>query len=206
MFQSASAALASRRDELRREWNLEPSQAVFLFAGKFVDKKRPADFVRAIAQSNGSNSQVVGLMVGDGPLRLECEQLARDLNAPVRFAGFLNQSAIVKSFVAADALVLPSDGGETWGLVVNEAMSCGRAAIVSDHVGCAPDLIANARTGFVFRLGDIDDLSDRILMGAADRRRLEWMGAQARQKIGDYSINQAVIRLSTAVNGVLQAA
>jgi len=34
---------------------------------------------------------------------------------------------------AADALVLPSDAGETWGLVVNEAMACGRPAIVSDR-------------------------------------------------------------------------
>src|SRR5206468_2285855 len=96
------------------------------------------------------DARVVGLMVGDGPLRDQCESLVEDTDVPIRFTGFLNQSEIVQAYLAADALVLPSDGEETWGLVVNEAMSCGRPCIVSDCVGCGPDLVAPGTTGFVF--------------------------------------------------------
>ena len=99
---------------------------------------------------------VQGLMVGDGPLRGVCEDFVRVNRAPIRFAGFLNQSQIVEAYVAADVLVLPSDGGETWGLVVNEAMACKRPCIVSDHVGCGPDLVAVGETGVIFPLGDVD--------------------------------------------------
>jgi glycosyltransferase involved in cell wall biosynthesis len=56
------------------------------------------------------------------------------------FAGFLNQSEIIKAYVAADCLVLPSDTGETWGLVVNEAMASGLPSIVSEACGCAEDI------------------------------------------------------------------
>jgi glycosyltransferase involved in cell wall biosynthesis len=57
--------------------------------------------------------------------------------------------------VAADCLVLPSDFGETWGLVVNEAMASGLPCIVSDACGCAEDLIAPLDPRLVFRCGDI---------------------------------------------------
>jgi glycosyltransferase involved in cell wall biosynthesis len=39
-------------------------------------------------------------------------------------------------------------------LVVNEAMACGLPAVVSDAVGCGPDLIEEGATGAVFPLGD----------------------------------------------------
>ena len=45
------------------------------------------------------------------------------------------------AYAAADCLVLPSDGRETWGLVANEALACGRPVAVSDACGCAADLV-----------------------------------------------------------------
>jgi glycosyltransferase involved in cell wall biosynthesis len=65
-------------------------------------------------------------------------------------------------YAAADLLVLPSDHQETWGLVVNEAMACGIPAVVSDAVGCGPDLIETGRTGAVFPLGDIAALAEAV--------------------------------------------
>ena len=67
----ASAAIgAEERNELRRKWGLSPEKAVFLYAGKFIEKKRPMDFVRSIRRANQLGAQVSGLMVGDGALRL----------------------------------------------------------------------------------------------------------------------------------------
>ena len=119
-------------------------------------------------------------MVGDGPLRVACEALVREQNLPIRFAGFLNQSKITEAYVASDALALPSDGGETWGLVVNEAMACGRPCIVSDRVGCGPDLVIPQKTGSIFRLGDVTALANSMLGIADNPERVISMGVEAR--------------------------
>ena len=58
-----------------------------------------------------------------------------------------------------DALVLPSDFGETWGLVVNEALASGLPCLVSAACGCAEDLCAEA----TFGLGDVSTLASKIL-------------------------------------------
>src|SRR5204862_6873870 len=79
------------------------------------------------------------------------------------FRGFLNQSEIVeKGYSDLDAIVRPSGENETWGLVINEAMTGGIPAIVSTMVGCAPDLIEAGEPGYEFVAGDIMHLSERI--------------------------------------------
>jgi glycosyltransferase involved in cell wall biosynthesis len=186
------------RSQLRSQWGLDGKSVVFAFAGKFIEKKRPMDFVQAIDRAARQGAAVEGLMVGDGPLRAGCEDFVRALRSPIRFTGFLNQSQIVAAYVASDLLVLPSDGGETWGLVVNEAMACGRPCIVSDHVGCGPDLIEVGRTGAVFPLGDVDGLVALMIEFARQPSRLAIMGVHARERVEKCSVQ-------TAVEGVLQS-
>jgi glycosyltransferase involved in cell wall biosynthesis len=49
----------------------------------------------------------------------------------------VNQSELGANYLAADVLVLPSRRmGETWGLVVNEALHAGCGVIMTDAVGC----------------------------------------------------------------------
>ena len=101
-------------------------------------------------------------MVGDGPLRASMEQIVAGAGSPIRFAGFLNQTEMPRAYAASDALVLPSDGGETWGLVVNEAMASGLPAVVSDQVGCGPDLVLPAKTGETFPCGAVSELARTV--------------------------------------------
>jgi len=201
-FQSESKRLESERSLLRAKWGLSDAGVVFLFAGKFTEKKRPLDFVNAIGQARLLGAEVEGLMVGDGPLRAACEQLAREKDLPIKFAGFLNQSEITAAYVAADALVLPSDGGETWGLVVNEAMTCGVPCFVSDRVGCGPDMIRNGETGATFPLGDTKQLGNILAELAANKERVSWMSERAREKAQQYTLDVAVDRTIQAVEAV----
>ena len=205
-FQQEAERLGSRKAELRREWQLDDEATVFLFAGKFVEKKRPLDFINAIAMANKNETRIVGLMVGDGPLRQACEDRVKKTNAPIRFAGFLNQSRMPAAYAAADALVLPSDGGETWGLVVNEAMASGKPCLVSDHVGCGPDLIIPGESGEVFPLGDIAALSSLLRSYSGRKRELKAMGVKAQQEASRYSFAAAVDGVMDAVNVVSNGA
>ncbi len=193
-----ASVLEVQRNELRRQWDLPESRAVFVFVAKFIEKKRPLDFVRALARACRARAQVCGLMVGDGPLRPLCEAEAAASGVPVRFAGFLNQSQITRAYVAADALVLPSDGRETWGVVVNEAMTCGRPCFVSDQVGCAVDLVERKRTGDIFPCGDLETLAG-ILREYGDASRLASMRRRVREKMDSYSPAAAAKALREAI-------
>ena len=64
-------------------------------------------------------------------------------------------------FDLATVFVLPSRH-EPWGLIVNEVMNAGRAVIVSDEVGCQPDLVEDGVEGCVFPAGDVAALTDAL--------------------------------------------
>ncbi|MFO0075323.1 MAG: glycosyltransferase [Cyanobacteriota bacterium] len=186
-FAQQAAALQPERLSLRQRWQIPPESFCFLFAGKLQTKKRPLDLLAALDRLQASlpDHPVHLLVVGSGHLEEECRNYASERGLPVSFAGFLNQSEIPAAYAATDCLVLPSDHGETWGLVVNEAMACGLPAIVSDQVGCAEDLIVPGETGLVVPFGDVEALADSMARMASDPARAILMGRQARQRLNE---------------------
>lgn len=149
----SSAACAASRANARAAFGLPAEAFVVLFAGKLQAAKRPLDAVRAVARL-GAQARL--LVAGRGPLEAACRAEADRLQVAVTWAGFVNQSAMAQAYRAADCLVLP--GRETWGLVVNEALACGVPAVVTDEVGCQPDLVVEGETGAVAPYGDVDAL------------------------------------------------
>ena len=74
----------------------------------------------------------------------------------MKVAGFRNQSEMPRLMASGDILVLPS-AVEPWGLVVNEGLACGLVPVVSDAVGCGPDLVDG--TGVTYATAVVDDLA-----------------------------------------------
>jgi len=160
-----------------------------LFAGKLIERKRPLDLIRAAAMLQGRGTRVEVAFAGSGELEAELKRASQEAGVPAVFHGFVNQRALPATYAAADLLVLPSDARETWGLVVNEAMACGLPAVVSDAVGCGPDLIDEGATGAVFPFGDVEGLAnavERTLMLDPERSR-----AAISAKIALYSPGRA---------------
>ena len=206
-FARAAAAIVSRRSELRSRWNIPEDAICYLYCGKFEQKKHPVELVEAFLQacqtlrkSDSVSKPIHLLLVGDGELRPHCEEIvARHSSlAAFTFAGFLNQTQIVEAYIAADVLVLPSDAGETWGLVVNEAMACGLPAIVSDLVGCASDLIEKDVTGWVFESGNWEQLTDLFRRLSSRSRPISEMAEACRSRVAHYSPE-------IAANGIYEA-
>ena len=199
---------ASRSDELRRDrtatrarFGLVAAGTVFLFAGRFIDRKQPLLFVRALKAAATSVPGVSGLMVGDGPLRQAAESLTAQLDAPIRFAGFLNQTEMAAAYTACDAVVVPSDW-ETWGLIVNEAMACGLPAIVTDGVACAGDLVESGVTGEVCPVGAVDAVADAIGRLAGDSEYRSSLSMNARRHVARFDVAAAVAGTLRAVEHV----
>jgi glycosyltransferase involved in cell wall biosynthesis len=179
---------------LRQRFGLAPDLYTALFVGKLESKKRPLDAIRALR--NLPSVQL--LVVGAGPLDRACRDEAGTLGSRVAFAGFLNQREIGDAYATADCLVLPSDGRETWGLVVNEAMASGLPAIVSDRVGCQPDLVVDGETGAVFPCGDSHALAAAIERVRDLGRDPQALAARCRQHLARYDFAAATAGLVRA--------
>jgi glycosyltransferase involved in cell wall biosynthesis len=212
-FGQAADLARNRREEIRKHWHISHDAVCFLFCAKFETKKHPLELVKAFLKTLETRDHHQHLlMVGDGALRPACEELVNQWYehkkgdnpserkaSRITFAGFLNQSEIIDAYAAADCLVLPSDHGETWGLVVNEAFAAGIPAIVSDQVGCHLDLITPNETGLLFPFGDWEELARQLNWCVQHSAELRTMGANAQKRIQDYSP-------VTAADGIAAAA
>ena len=153
---AAPHLLPAARVAARQRLGAAPHDFVVLFAGKLEARKCPLDALRAVA---ALGPDAVLAVAGSGPLDQELRAQAATFGVRIAPLGFVNQSQMGEVYAAADCLVLPSQSNESWGLVVNEAMATGLPAVVSDHVGCGPDLVMPGETGEVHRTGDVSDLA-----------------------------------------------
>lgn len=192
-FFADRAAMISRA-AARAALGISDNTAVILFVGKLLDRKRPTDLLAAAA-CLAQQRDVCVVLAGDGPLRGALEAQAQALGLPVRFLGFRNQTQLPEAYVLADVLCLPSDSSETWGLVCNEALACGTPVVVSDAVGCAPDLACEGVSGAVFPLGDVPALAVALTRGLAlgrDHAALAEVAARHDVPMAALGIRQAV--------------
>jgi glycosyltransferase involved in cell wall biosynthesis len=152
----------AERERARARLGLAPNEVVALFAGKLVERKRPLDLIQAAALAQSRGRPITVLVAGSGPLEQQLRDHARTSDVRLIMLGFCNQSEMPAAYAACDLLVLPSDGSETWGLVANEALACGRAVVLSDETGSAPDLAGDRTAGRTFPMGNISALEAAI--------------------------------------------
>jgi glycosyltransferase involved in cell wall biosynthesis len=195
-FRSDETARQELRQSTRDALGIEPDQLVFLFSGKLVRRKGPDLLLAAIEQATDDfHQRSVAVFLGSGEeevvLRKQAPSVAR------RFLGFKNQSELSAIYHASDVLVLPSRTSETWGLVVNEALQHGLPCVVSEDVGCAPDLVQPGHSGEVFVTGSAVALTKALqqvtrLVGDQSARE------RCRQHVAPYSV-------AAAASGIAQA-
>jgi glycosyltransferase involved in cell wall biosynthesis len=157
----AAASDAARQLALAEEHPVAKAKRI-LFVGKLVGRKHPLDVLRAAALLGGQGTAIEVAFAGSGELEPALRESARAEGVATIFHGFVNQSEMPAVYAASDVMVLPSDGRETWGLAVNEAMACSVPAVVSDAVGCGPDLVEQGLTGATFPVGDIPALAKAL--------------------------------------------
>lgn len=200
----ALATMSGCRDEIRRQWGITDDAPVVLFSGKLVNKKDPLLLLRAYARIR-EDCPCWLVIAGDGPLgpAIDSEVVRREIPGVLRL-GFVNQSELPTVYAAGDVLVLPSAYGETWGLVVNEALNFSLPVIVSDKVGCAADLVRDGQSGFVVPAGDVNVLASRLGLLVRDAELRRRFGARGRAIVDEYSIGRTadgIVRACLAVTG-----
>ena len=93
--------------------------------------------------------------------------------------------------------MLPSLHSETWGLVVNESLHHGLPCVVSEAVGCAPDLIEAGVTGEIAVTGSVASLVSAISRALALIGRPE-IRETCREKVSGYTVEKAAEGIAKA--------
>jgi len=161
-----------------------PGPPLIVFQGRLVTTKGLPVLLEAASILRSENRAFEILMIGDGPERIAIQELAEklQLSSCVRFAGRTAAADLDSAFAKASMVVVPSLGGEVFGLVLAENMSRGLPVIASD-LGSFVEILGDS--GLMFRTGDANDLASKIASLLDDSAIASQLGGRARQRILD---------------------
>jgi len=203
-FEPGEEAHARLRVATREQLGVPAAGYLILFAGKLTARKAPDLLLRAAQLLPAEiRDRLTIAFMGSGELQPMLEQSAG--SAPpvaTRFLGFQNQTQLSPYYHAADLLVLPSLRSETWGLVVNEALHHGVPCVVSEAVGCAPDLVAPGATGEIAATGSAESLAAAIARALRLAGRVETR-ERCRVKVSGFTVAKAAQGIAEAYRAVV---
>ncbi|MGH7700710.1 MAG: glycosyltransferase family 4 protein [Gemmatimonadales bacterium] len=101
-------------------------------------------------------------VAGDGPLADGARaRLAERGQSNVELVGRVSRDGVFELLRQARLLVFPSECYETFGMAIVEAFACG-VPVVASRLGAMAEIVADGRTGLLFRPGDPDDLGRAV--------------------------------------------
>lgn len=147
-LKSQSVSLEGQREAIRQEQQLD-EKPVILFVGRLI-RKKGVDVLLEALRMIVLRAPCTLVIAGDGPERESLERQVAQLGLAghVRFVGFKQPKELPRWYCAADVFVLPSRT-EPWGVVVLEALASGLPVVVTELVGCHPDVVTGPEVGMV---------------------------------------------------------
>jgi len=185
------------RESCRSELGVSAGETLVLFSGKLIEKKNPSLILQALGHlTENERGSFKVVFVGAGELEASLVSSAEAFPGRVHFAGFVNQSRITEYYLAADILVLPSRrAGETWGLVVNEALQVGCAVVMTEAVGCHREFGSWERVR-VIREGAAEECAQALRELSKFPRSFDW----CEEKMKRYGIRAAAEALAREID------
>ncbi len=146
-----------------------PEDKTIVFLGRLVERKGCAELLRAIrfCESNPDFKNTRVIVAGDGPLRTDLEQTAKSLSTPIEFLGFIDEAEKPLLLASADVAVFPATGGESFGIVLTEAMSAGSGVVLAgDNPGYRSTMADNEEV--LFDPHNPEDFSAKLVRALTD--------------------------------------
>ncbi|MBI4341153.1 MAG: GT4 family glycosyltransferase PelF [Candidatus Omnitrophica bacterium] len=194
---------ATRNGTLRQQWRVGPADQVVGIVGRLAPEKDHATFLRAAAAVAQQQPNARFLIVGQGPLRGQLEQLSRQLGLQPQVRFVDSPQEIADVFAAIDLLVLSSIY-EGCSNVILEAMAMGKPVIATD-VGGNPELVEPQRTGLLVPVGNPEALAEAMVQLLRDPPRATQLGEAGRQRVEEYfSAERMVAQTISLYESLLQ--
>jgi phosphatidylinositol alpha-mannosyltransferase len=176
------------------------ARRVITFQGRLVTTKGVGVLFEAARKLSEAGRAFELLVIGDGPERAALERLAQEssLAGRVRFTGKLTGGELDAALAQSSVVVVPSLGGEVFGLVVAENLSRGLPVIVSD-LGAFVEVVGEG--GVTFRTGDAAMLATAITKVLDDPSFAAQLRLQARQRALEFCDYQRMLDAHAKVYG-----
>ena len=169
-------------------------RATILYVGRFVDCKGPDLTIQAFNEfrSNGNDAELV--MVGDGPMRQRCQELAAASHyaSDILLPGSESHRKVQERIEQATVFTMHSVRGpisgqeEAFGLAFLDAMSAG-LPVVTGRSGGVPEIVQDGVTGFLVTPGDIVGHAAYLERLIKDRELASSMGEKGRSVAEQFS-------------------
>jgi phosphatidylinositol alpha-mannosyltransferase len=166
---------------------LSDGRTNLLFVGRMEPRKGAKHLFRALPAVLEEVPDLRLTVVGGGPfLKYYRSFVPAECRGSVRFEGFVSSERLASHYASADIYCSPAVGGESFGIVLLEAMAGGAAIVASDISGYR-DVVEHGRTGLLVSPGDPDDIARAIVRLARDSELRSALVANAREAVMRYS-------------------
>ena len=179
----------------RPEWQGTPDRPTLAFLGRMAEPRKGLPVLaRALPTVLGELPGVRLLVAGPGDPDEAREQMTPEVAAACEFLGPVSDEDKARLLSSADLYLAPNTGGESFGIILIEAMSAGAAVLASD-IPAFLRVLDEGRCGVTFANEDTDDLARQVLalLHDDDRRRAVAAAGQERARIFDWSVVAADI-------------
>jgi len=161
------------RQPRRRPAAVRDGRRHVVYVGRLEPRKGVEHLVDAMARLRARRADTQLIVVGDGPARAMLEAAARDRGIDAAFVGRVDDEALAGYFQCADVVCSPALGGESFGIVLLEALACEKPIVATRIDGYAA-LVGDSGCGELVPPGDSAALAaalDHLLSDDVKRRR-----------------------------------
>ncbi|MBV9121156.1 MAG: glycosyltransferase family 4 protein, partial [Chloroflexi bacterium] len=174
-----------------------------LFLGRLENRKGLKYLIRAFEQVRREIPRARLIVAGDGRLRAGFERYvwSHDLEGDVFFTGFIQPDERPRYFATADVYCAPSTGQESFGIVLLEAMACGRPIIASNIDGYR-EVVTNRREGLLVPVRDSDSLASALVELLASPSRRQELAEEGLRTVQEYSWDKVARHILDYISAV----
>jgi len=183
------------RKQVCAELGLDPECKLVGMIGRLDRQKNPTDFIQAAAIVAESYPKVQFLIIGDGNLRPECEQLINQLHLREKVF-LLGYRSDVATIVPILTIVAMSSLWEGLPIAFLEAMSAGKPIVANDVDGVS-DVVVHGETGFLVPPRQPRKMAEHILYLLNHDMLCHQMGDVTQHRADDFSLQRMTRQVET---------
>lgn len=173
-----------------------------LFVGRLEERKGVYYLIKAFKKVKDDFKNVRLVIVGEGPARKKLENLVNELSLEdVVFEGYIYEDQKSRYYASADLCVFPAIYGESFGIVLIEAMSSGKIPISFANEGYK--FVLRSLQDLLVEPKNVDELAGKILKflkGPKLRQRYEKMCLKESKKYGWETVGNQILEIYMKLN------
>ncbi len=192
---------AFREAEPNPDWEATPERPVIVFLGRLDESRKGLPvFAKAIEPVLESSPGARFLVAGRGDAD-SLEEVRREHPQSVELLGEISDEEKASLLKGATVYVAPQLGGESFGIVLVEAMAAGTAVVASDIPAFAA-VLQDGKVGALFKTGDSNALTAELIRQLEHpdvRHQLAEAGQQAANQFDWGTVTEKILAVYQAV-------